>query len=80
MIKPLLPNKPRGVPRVDDRRVSNGIFRLALRCLLPHCPQRWPLEMFWGAAGADNDIGRVQGCTAGFNGIVRQLRLGGVVD
>ena len=24
-IKPLLPNKPRGVPRVDDRRVPNGI-------------------------------------------------------
>lgn len=25
-IKPVLPNKPRGVPRVDDRRVLNGIF------------------------------------------------------
>ena len=25
-IGPLLPNKPRGVPRVDDRRVLNGIF------------------------------------------------------
>ena len=25
-IKPLLPNKPRGVARVDDRRVLNGIF------------------------------------------------------
>jgi transposase len=25
-IKPHLPNKPRGVPRVDDRRVLNGIF------------------------------------------------------
>lgn len=25
-IRPLLPNKPRGVPRVDDRRVLNGIF------------------------------------------------------
>jgi Putative transposase of IS4/5 family (DUF4096) len=25
-IKPMLPNKPRGVPRVDDRRVLNGIF------------------------------------------------------
>jgi hypothetical protein len=24
-IKPLLPNKPRGVPRVDDRRVLNSI-------------------------------------------------------
>jgi transposase len=26
IIAPLLPNKPRGVPRVDDRRILNGIF------------------------------------------------------
>ena len=26
IIEPLLPNKPRGVARVDDRRVINGIF------------------------------------------------------
>ena len=26
VIEPLLPNKPRGVPRVDDRRVLNGIL------------------------------------------------------
>ncbi len=25
-IRPSLPNKPRGVPRVNDRRVLNGIF------------------------------------------------------
>jgi transposase len=25
-IKSMLPNKPRGIPRVDDRRVLNGIF------------------------------------------------------
>jgi transposase len=25
-IRPMLPNKARGVPRVDDRRVLNGIF------------------------------------------------------
>ena len=25
-IKPMLPNKPRGVARVTDRRVLNGIF------------------------------------------------------
>ncbi len=28
LIKPLLPNKPRGVPRVDDRRVINGILHI----------------------------------------------------
>jgi transposase len=26
VIEPLLPNKPRGVPRVDERRVRNDIF------------------------------------------------------
>jgi len=26
IIEPLLPNKPRGVPRVDDRKVLNGIY------------------------------------------------------
>jgi transposase len=26
LISPILPRKPRGVPRVDDRRVLNGIF------------------------------------------------------
>ncbi len=25
IIKPLLPNKPRGMPRADDQRVLNGI-------------------------------------------------------
>jgi transposase len=25
-VKPFLPNKPRGVPRVNDRRVLNGIL------------------------------------------------------
>jgi transposase len=25
-IKPMLPNKPRDVPRVNDRRIPNGIF------------------------------------------------------
>ena len=26
IIKLMLPNKPRGIPRVDDRRILNGIF------------------------------------------------------
>ena len=26
VIEPLLPNKPRGVPRADDRKVINGIY------------------------------------------------------
>ena len=63
--------------RSGSGRVDTIEVRLALRCLLHHCPDRWPLEMFWDAARGDNAIGRAQGCTAGFNGIVRQLRLAG---
>lgn len=29
-LEPLLPNKPRGVPRVDDRRVISGIVHVLL--------------------------------------------------
>ena len=35
-IRPMLPNKARGVPRVDDRRVLNGIFWV----LRPDAPWR----------------------------------------
>ena len=59
-------------------RVDTIEVRLALRCLLGHCPDRWPLELYWDAASGTNDIGRAQGCTAAFNGIVRRLRLAGV--
>lgn len=63
--------------RARHETVAGVEVRLALRCLLQHCPDRWPLELFWDAAQGDNDIGRAQGCTAAFNGIVRQLRLAG---
>jgi hypothetical protein len=35
LIRPLLPNKPRGVPRVDDRRTLNGIFYVPGRSWSP---------------------------------------------
>lgn len=63
--------------RSSTDKVNTIEVRLALRCLLPHCRERWPLEMFWDAAATDNGIGRAQGCTAGFNGIIRQLRIAG---
>jgi hypothetical protein len=66
-----------GVARCADTRVDGVEVRLALRCLLPHCPERWPLELYWDAARQENDIGRAQGITAAFNGIVRQLRRAG---
>src|SRR5437868_5185755 len=37
VIQPLLPKKPRGVPRVDDRRVLNGILDVANRCAVARC-------------------------------------------
>ena len=33
LIAPLLPNKPRGVPRVDDRRMISGISKTRHRGL-----------------------------------------------
>ena len=66
-----------GVARSSDSRVDGVEVRLALRCLLPHCPERWPLELYWDAAAQENEIGRSQGVTAAFNGIVRQLRRAG---
>lgn len=66
-----------GVSRSSDGRVDGVEVRLALRCLLHHCPERWPLDLYWDAAKQENEIGRAQGVTAAFNGIVRQLRRAG---
>jgi len=43
-------------------------------------PERWPLELYWDAARQENEIGRAQGVTAAFNGIVRQLRRAGCYE
>ena len=48
--------------------VSALPVRLTLRVLLPRCPERWPLVMFWESASQDNDIGRLRGVTLAFNG------------
>lgn len=63
--------------RSATSRVDGVDVRLALHCLLPHCPECWPLLLFWDSAAQENDIGRAQGVTAAFNGIVRQLRRAG---
>src|ERR1700744_4307288 len=42
VIQPLLPNKPRGVPRVDDRRVLNGIlWRFRIGSPWAEIPERY---------------------------------------
>jgi transposase len=42
IIQPLLPNKPRGKPRVDDRKVLNGIYwRLRTGSPWAEIPERY---------------------------------------
>jgi hypothetical protein len=59
-----------------DQRPSTAI-RLALRVLLPHCPESWPLTQFWQGINGTHEIGRSQSVTASYNGIVRQLETAG---
>ncbi|TVV77361.1 hypothetical protein [Sphingomonas solaris] len=63
--------------RSGEARIDVVEVRLALPCLLLHCAERWPLELFWASAAQENEIGRAQGTTAAFNWIIRQLRLAG---
>jgi hypothetical protein len=60
-----------------EKRCDTVPVRLALRTLWTHCPERWPLVTFWDSSQQQNEIGRSQGVTAAFNGIVRQLRRSG---
>lgn len=46
-IKPMLPNKSRGVRRVDDRRVLNGIFWVLGSAL--GCAMARPAADLWSA-------------------------------
>jgi hypothetical protein len=60
----------------NEQRPSMAI-RLALRVLLPHCPERWPLTQFWDGINGPHEIGRAHTVTASFNGIVHQLERSG---
>jgi hypothetical protein len=57
--------------------VDTDAVRLALRCLMPFCAERWPLVTFWDAAGQEQTIGRSQGTSAAYNAILVQLEAGG---
>jgi hypothetical protein len=54
-------------------KVDTIPVRLALRVLLPHCPERWPLVNLWEFAGSDDPLFRGQNVSAAFNAIVLQL-------
>ncbi len=58
-LQPLLPNKPRGVPRVDDRRVISGIIHVIRNGLMwrdapgPYGPHKTLYKRFirWSRIG-----------------------------
>lgn len=58
--------------------VDTDAVRLALRCLLPYCPERWPLVTFWDSAGQSQEIGRTQGTSAAYKAILLQLEVAGL--
>ena len=66
-LRPLLPNKPRGVPRVDDRRVLSGIIHvLKTGCRWRDAPAAYgPHKTLynrfvrWALAGVWQDVFRV---------------------
>lgn len=74
IIEPLLPNKPRGVPRVDDRRVLNGImWRFRSGAPWAEIPERYgpPTTCYnrfvrWRKAGVWDRL--LAAVSAGFNG------------
>ena len=76
VIEPLLPNKPGGVPRVDDRRVLNGIFWV-LRSGAPWRdlpePQRCvEMRLNWRRRPASGSLSWRQ-CAAGLRNRLRRL-------
>jgi transposase len=74
IIEPLLPNKPRGVPRVDDRRVLNGIlWRFRSGAPWAEVPERYGPSttcynrfIRWRKAGVWDRL--LAAVSAGFNG------------
>ena len=72
-LKPLLPNKSRGVPRVDDRRVISGIVHvLQSGCRWKDAPGRYgPAKTLynrhvrWGAKGVWRNLFETLAATGG---------------
>jgi transposase len=79
IIAPLLPNKPRGVPRVDDRRVLNGIFwRLRSGAPWADIPERYGPHttcynrfVRWRAAGIWDKI--LHAVSRAYNGKIQMI-------
>jgi hypothetical protein len=63
------------VERCSAGPVKTLEVRKALRRVQMYCRERWPLDMFWDAADAENEIGRAQSLNAAFNAIAVQVGL-----
>lgn len=74
VIEPLVPNNPRGVPRVDDRRVINGILWRFRTCSpwadipVRYCPHTTCYNRFvrWRKAGVWDRL--LEAVTQAFDG------------
>jgi transposase len=77
-LQPLLPNKPRGVPRVDDRRVISGIIHVIRHGLMwrdapaVYGPHKTLYNRFvrWSAAGVFDRIFATLAATSEATGTV----------
>ncbi|ABC22762.1 hypothetical protein F11_10085 [Rhodospirillum rubrum F11] len=72
MIEPLLPNKPRGGPRIDDRRVLNGIlWRFRTGSPWAEIPERYgpPTTCYLADKGYDSNAIRALAAEKQFRGI-----------
>jgi hypothetical protein len=47
LVKPAVDVVREAIGASGTARGDTSAVRLALRILLPHCPERWPLTMFW---------------------------------
>src|SRR5262245_15420800 len=77
-IKPFLPNKPRGVPRVNDRRVLNGVFWvLRSGAVARSAGELWSLHpcynrfVRWRRAGVWDQL--MNALTAGYDAAVQMI-------
>jgi transposase len=79
IIAPLLPNKPRGVPRADDRKVLNGIYwRLRTGAPWADIPDRYgsPTTCYnrfvrWRKLGVWDRI--FEAVSAGYEGVLHMI-------
>ena len=63
IIEPLLPNKPRGLPRADDRKVLNGIYGPYTTC--------YNRFVRWGKAGVWDRI--FEAVSAAYDGRLQMI-------